>query len=183
MPAFVWAASGSVYIPGTLGKEHECPSAKCSGSFLVFYRRAAWEGTHPHDQRVLYMHFAWTLTWDLGEWWSHMEAQTHSKVWIQDCVVCTVKGESPGFLELWRPKMPLDSTDLPWGYDLCILCALLYCMHLKCLVLCIFPNHRAQGAASGGFVTHVFRLLVAWQHHRRSPAGQPHTNVSGGSGR
>ena len=35
----------------------------------------------------------------------------------------------------------------------------------------------------GGLITHAFRLLIAWQHHRRSPAGQPRTTVSGGSGR
>ena len=42
-----------------------------------------------------------------------------------------------------------------------------------------------NGAAqkTRGHVTRVFRLLVAWQHHGRSSAGQPRKTVSGGSGR
>ena len=35
----------------------------------------------------------------------------------------------------------------------------------------------------GGLITHIFRLFVVGQHHRRSPAGQPCKTVSGGSGR
>ena len=42
---------------------------------------------------------------------------------------------------------------------------------------------QVDAACNGQLVTRVFRFFFAWQHHRRSPGGQPRKTVSGGNRR